>query len=114
MVGGEGGGARTILGISYSPSSGWELLSLDPHYSGPDADLEALKRAKPESTLPYSTVALEWVEPKKLFRQYGRFVNFCMPLAGGARGQGEGGTGAGAAGGGGWDGEFEFEVVESG
>ena len=78
MVGGNGGGARAIIGIelseSRSPPGGHDILRflvLDPHYPGQDT-LESLRQ--------HLRQVCVWVTPVELFRQYGRFTNFCLPL----------------------------------
>ena len=72
MVGGQGGGARAIIGAELGSSGKLErFLVLDPHYSGEDS-LESLQRQ--------SERVCVWVRPCDLCRQYGKFTNFCLPL----------------------------------
>lgn len=72
MVGGQGGGARAIIGAELGTSGKLErFLVLDPHYSGEDS-LESLQRQ--------SARVCVWVRPCDLCRQYGKFTNFCLPL----------------------------------
>jgi hypothetical protein len=80
MVGGQGGGARTIIGLELSTEGDvLRFLVLDPHYSGQDS-LESLRQQ-------ISRVCV-WVSPRSLCRQYGKFTNLCLPLLGSASAHG--------------------------
>jgi hypothetical protein len=103
FVGGQGGGARAILGLELSADAAGILkfLVLDPHYSGNDS-LDCIENQ-------ISSVCT-WESPSDLCHQYGSFTNFCLPqpldesVAGreGIRGTGEIAEHT-----------WEFEVVES-
>jgi Ufm1-specific protease 2 len=124
MIGGNGGGARTIVGIELAaaadPAAGGggpaggiaRLLVVDPHYTGPD-DAGAVRRSAGR--------VCAWVEPAALARQYGAFTNLCLPQLPPARPAGAGADAVAAASAAGTErpvavagDEWVFEVVESG
>jgi len=114
MVGGQGGGARAIIGLELSRAGELRrFLVLDPHYAGADS-VECLQQQL--------TRVCVWVRPQDLCQQYGKFTNFCLPLSSlddSSTVQGDytspvaGGSTGGTRGGGVSGGEWHFEVVES-
>ena len=104
MVGGQGGGARAIIGLELFPSGELRrFLVLDPHYAGADS-VECLKKQM--------TRVCVWVRPRDLCQQYGKFTNFCLPLDESATAHGVAGGATGGTRGASAD-EWHFEVVES-
>ncbi len=116
MVGGDGGGARTIVGVEIShagPLTGGtgdakagagagagagvriaSFLVVDPHYCGADSVAAMAANAAGRACC--------WADPVALTRQYCSFTNFCLPLpsppsvshgGGGSRISGTGGIG---------------------
>mmetsp|Transcript_6986 Transcript_6986/g.24418 ORF Transcript_6986/g.24418 Transcript_6986/m.24418 type:complete len:173 (+) Transcript_6986:259-777(+) len=74
MLGGQGGGARTVLGICISEAEDAQVprcLLLDPHYSGED-EIASLSR--------HSSRVCAWSTFDSICRQYGSFTNLCLPL----------------------------------
>jgi hypothetical protein len=72
FVGGQGGGARAILGLELSADAAGILkfLVLDPHYSGNDSF---------DSIEHQISRVCTWESPSALCHQYGSFTNFCLP-----------------------------------
>jgi Ufm1-specific protease 2 len=108
MVGGDGGGARAIVGIeldSASPPAIARFLAVDPHYAGPD---------DPAAVRAGAARACAWVSPGILARQYGAFTNFCLPLLPPPPAARAACPAATAALGPAREEEWQFEVVESG
>eukprot|EP00960_Hanusia_phi_P054445 762662-Hanusia_phi.AAC.3 len=72
MLGGQGGGARTLLGVSDSEDLPCpRCLLLDPHYSGDDSAASIAR---------HSTRVCTWSTFDSICRQYGSFTNLCLPL----------------------------------